>query len=81
MVNNLPKLGKNTKFCLFAQEEGKDERNLVPLKKVSVKAELRGPTAVTSVELTYVNPMEDNPLECTYVLPLDKATILSKFEA
>ena len=56
-------------------------KSLVPLKAVSVKAELRGPTAVTSVELTYFNPSAENPMECTYTFPLEKTTILSKFEA
>ena len=53
----------------------------MPLKKVDVKSELRGATAITNVELTYQNPHEDSPLECTYVFPLEKTTLLSKFEA
>lgn len=28
-----------------------------------------------------MNPNEANPVECTYIFPLDKAMILSKFEA
>lgn len=54
---------------------------MVPLKKVDIKSELRGPIAVSSIELTYVNPHSDNSLECTYVLPLEKTTLLAKFEA
>ena len=54
---------------------------LLPLRSVNVRTELRGATANTSVELTYYNPSETNPLECTYTIPLDKNTILAKFEA
>lgn len=36
---------------------------------------------MSSIELTYVNPHSDNSLECTYVLPLEKTTLLAKFEA
>lgn len=53
----------------------------MPLKKVSVKSELRSATAVTNIELTYQNLSENNPLECTYVFPLEKTTLLAKFEA
>ena len=54
---------------------------MVPLKKVSVNCELRGPTAATNVELTYVNTSEGNPMECEYIFPIDKTTILADFEA
>jgi hypothetical protein len=48
---------------------------------VDIKAELRGPTAITTVELSYFNPSRENPMECTYIFPLDKTTVLSRFEA
>ena len=48
---------------------------------MDIKAELRGPTAVTTVELSYFNPSRENPMECTYIFPLDKTTVLSRFEA
>lgn len=54
---------------------------LLPLNKVEVKAELRGPIADTKVELTYTNPSTENPLECTYTFPLEKTSVLAKFEA
>ena len=54
---------------------------LLPLRSVSVRTELRGATANTTVELTYYNPTENNPLECTYTFPFDKNTVLAKFEA
>ena len=54
---------------------------LVPLKKVSINCELRGPTAATDVELTYMNTSEGNPMECEYIFPIDKSMILAKFEA
>ena len=49
--------------------------------KVDSRSELRGSTASTNVELTYVNPSRDSPLECTYVIPIEKSTLLAKFEA
>ena len=49
--------------------------------KVDTRSELRGSTASTNVELTYVNPSQDSPLECTYVVPIEKNTLLAKFEA
>ena len=49
--------------------------------KVSIKSELRGATSVSTIELSYYNPHEDNPLECTYLLPMEKNTVLIKFEA
>ena len=51
------------------------------MKKVDISCELRGPQAAINVELTYVNPSKKNPVECTYIFPLDKGTLLSKFEA
>ena len=33
------------------------------------------------MEQTYVNPSAENPLECTYVFPLEKTTVLANFEA
>ena len=54
---------------------------LLPLTKVEVKSELHGATAITNVELTYLNPNEENPLECTYTFPLEKNTLLAEFEA
>ena len=53
----------------------------MPLQKVDIKSELRGATAITNVELTYANPNQESPLECTYVFPLEKTTLLAKFEA
>ena len=54
---------------------------LLPLNKVDIKSMLRGATAFTNVELTYLNPNLESALECTYVFPLEKTTLLAKFEA
>ena len=67
------------KFQLIADLD--NEKILVPLKKVSISCECRGPTAATNVELTYVNTNEESPMECEYIFPIDKSTILAKFEA
>ena len=53
----------------------------MPLKKVSINCELRGPTAATNVEMTYINTNEENSIECSFILPMDNSMILSKFEA
>ena len=58
-----------------------DSKIMLPLKKVDIKSEIRGPTAITNVELTYVNFMDENAVECTYTFPLEKTTLLAKFEA
>ena len=56
----MPKLCSNKKCCgkyLFYAEMGEDKKKvLLPLTKVDVKSELRGSTAITNVELTYINP-------------------------
>ena len=75
----LPKLGKNWKYTLSAKEG--DEKVLVPLTKVSVKSVLQGPMATVEVELSYVNPTQNTPLECTYMFPLEKTSFLAKLEA
>jgi len=54
---------------------------LLPLSKVVVKCEICDSLATTQVELTYNNPSPDHPYECTYTFPLDKTTVLAKFEA
>ena len=53
-----PKLCQNKKCCaqyiLFAEKD--NQKVLLPLKKVDIKSELRGATAISTIELTYVNP-------------------------
>lgn len=78
-----PRPCKNSRCCgkylFYAEKAG--EKQLVPLKKVDIKAELQGSFAVANVELTYFNPNPESSMECTYVFPLEKSTILSRFEA
>ena len=80
-----PQLCKNKKCCgkyvFFAKKANSEEKELLPLKKVDIKTEIRGSFAVINVELRYVNPYVYSPLECTYVFPVEKTTILAKFEA
>ena len=33
------------------------------------------------VNLTYINQLEDSPLECTYAFPKDAKTLISNFKA
>ena len=57
------------------------QKVLLPLQNVDVKTELRGATANTIVEMTYINANCDIPLECTYTFPIEKNTVLANFEA
>mmetsp|Transcript_24425 Transcript_24425/g.28740 ORF Transcript_24425/g.28740 Transcript_24425/m.28740 type:complete len:145 (+) Transcript_24425:60-494(+) len=79
----LIKIGSNSKYCgkfgLTAVQN--DEKVLLPLTKVSIKGELRGVRSTTEVELTYLNPSKDSPLECTYSFPIEPNTVLAKLEA
>ena len=71
---------KYCKYALFA-EQGEDKKKvLLPLTRVDVKGEIRGAMVTQNIELTYVNPSEDSPLECTYTFPLDKASTLASLE-
>ena len=70
---------KMSQYQLYAIKG--DKKVLLPLRTVNVRTELRGATANTFVELTYYNPSQNSPLECTYTFPLDKNTVLGKFEA
>ena len=54
---------------------------LVPLKSVMIKSELRGCLSTTVFELSYVNPMSENPLECSYTFPVDPYSVMCDFEA
>ena len=53
----------------------------MPLTNVDIKAELTGAYAVTSVELSYVNPITDSPLECTYTFPIEKTSVVTELRA
>ena len=53
----------------------------MPLTNISVKTEIRGIFANTKVEMTYVNPTQDHPYECSYTFPLEKTSFLAKLEA
>ena len=79
----LPKLCKNAKCCgqYTLASLLDDEKILLPLTKAEIRSELRGAHATTNVELTYQNPSNVNPFECTYTFPLEKASFLAKFEA
>ena len=65
------------------QTPGQDENAgelLTPLKSVEIKAVLEGCIATINVEMVYLNPREHNPIECSYELPLEKRTLVSKLE-
>lgn len=53
---------------------------LVPLTKVRINSELRGIFATTSAEMTYVNPLKDQPLECKIIYPVEKESTITRFE-
>ena len=71
---------KYCKYALFAEQGEDKQKVLLPLTRVDVKGEIRGAMVTQLIELTYVNPSEDSPLECTYTFPLDKASTLASLE-
>lgn len=62
---------------LVPREEG---RTPVPLRGVSIEAEISGFCARVSVAQRYVNT-EDKPIEAVYVFPLDEGAAVCGFEA
>ena len=79
----LPEFSKDArlsdKFTVFVMNGG--DKLLLPLKKVSVSSVLRGCFSTTSVELTYVNPSEQHPLECNFNVPIEETQTMTEFEA
>ena len=74
----LPQMREGNRHCKYALYAKKEEQTvLLPLTKVDVKSEIRGSMVTQNIELTYVNPSPDNPLECTYTFPLDKNSTLA----
>lgn len=69
----MPKLCKNSKCCgrfnLYSEIDGK--KVLVPLKKAEIKIQIEGAIAMVEINLTYVNYQKENPIECTYILPVE----------
>ena len=51
---------------------------LLPFKSVKIMGVLEGPIATLDIELTYVNPETNSPIECSYEFPLDKNAIFAK---
>mmetsp|Transcript_191 Transcript_191/g.183 ORF Transcript_191/g.183 Transcript_191/m.183 type:complete len:121 (+) Transcript_191:70-432(+) len=78
-------------FCLDFPNSGKfdfscytvykGQKLLMPLTKAFLKSELRGALATISIELSYVNPSENHPLEVRYSFPLEEANTLVDFKA
>ena len=53
----------------------------MPLQRIVVDCSIEGPTARLNLDLTYINSNKDEPIECTYVFPLEATTLISKFKA
>ena len=51
---------------------------LLPFKSVKINGVIEGPIATIDIELTYLNPNNDNPIECSYEFPFDKDSIFAK---
>ena len=69
---------RHCKYALYSELD--KQKVLLPLTKVDVKSEIRGAMVTQNIELTYVNPSSTNPLECTYIFPLDKSSTLASLE-
>ena len=50
------------------------------MTSVDIKTELRGHTAYTSIEMTYINPETESPLECMYSFPVNEKHLMAKLE-
>ena len=77
----LPEMRDGNKYCkyaMFAQKDG--QKVLLPLTKVDVKGEIRGATVTQNIELTYINPSADRPMECSYTFPIEKTSVLTNLE-
>ena len=51
------------------------------MQRIAVDCSIEGPTASLNLDLTYINSNKDEPIECTYVFPLEATTLISKFKA
>lgn len=54
---------------------------LVPLKHVSITGTLEAGHALVCAKFCYANLGDQNPIECTFELPLDSTTVVSKLIA
>ena len=59
----------------------KEEKVILPMRRIHVEGTLSGSIAVLDVTLQYQNPSDKNSLECAYEFPLEKSTIFSKLKA
>ena len=70
--------GENLTGLYCKKEENESQDMLLPFKSVKINGVIEGPIATLDIDLTYINPHEDNPIECNYEFPLDKDTIFAK---
>ena len=54
---------------------------LLPLTKVAIRSELFGAIATSTFELTYVNPSDKHPLNCSFSFPMEETSAVIDFEA
>ena len=78
--------GKRPECCQYGcyldfKDQDKEEKVILPMRKIHVEGTLSGSIAVLNITLQYQNPSETNPLECAYEFPLEKSTIFSKLKA
>ena len=71
------KKGQNMMGC-YSKKMASTEEMLLPFKSVRIVGVLEGPVATLDIDLIYVNPEQDHPVECSYEFPLDKETIFAK---
>ena len=67
------------RYGMYSQLQ--DERVLLPLTKVAIRSELFGAFATSTFELTYVNPSDKHPLNCSFSFPMEEASAVVDFEA
>ena len=57
------------------------EERLLPLQEVSASIKAEGAFAYVDLNLTYVNPSKEHPIEAIYEFPMESHMILAKLVA
>ena len=57
------------------------DKQILPMKKISINGTLQGTFAILDIETTYKNESSGESIETTYHFPLEKETTLVKLEA
>ena len=71
------KKGENMS-ALYYRNVAKGVDMMLPFKNVKINGVIEGPIVTLDIDLTYQNPENNSPIECSYEFPLNKETIFAK---